>query len=68
MTRAELVAEIGRMRPVIMDIIGFHDLAEREDVRLTHLQRTIYEARVYAGGVELAGRLHRLIVLMEEDR
>jgi hypothetical protein len=68
MTRAELATEIELLRPIITNIIGFHDLAEQEDVPLTPLQRVIYGAHVYAAGVELADRLCRLIHAMNEDR
>jgi hypothetical protein len=52
-----------KIREIVTDIIGFHDLIERPDLALSAVQRIQYEARVYAGGVELA----RLMVAAMEQ-
>lgn len=65
MNRTALASEIEGLRPILRDVIGFHQLAENENISLTPLQRTVYEARVYAAGVELADRLNRLIHTMD---
>ena len=57
MNRTALASEIERLRPILCDVIGFHELAENESISLTPLQRTVYEARVYAAGVELGSGL-----------
>lgn len=51
------------IREIVANIIGFHDLIEREDVSLSAVQRVQYEAQVYAGGLELA---RQIVIAMEQ--
>ncbi|MCV0395081.1 MAG: hypothetical protein K5872_02615 [Rhizobiaceae bacterium] len=55
-----------KVRALVTEIIGFHDLAEREDHPPTGLQRTIYDAHVYASGVTLALTLNELAACGED--
>lgn len=52
-----------KIREIVANIIGFHDLIERPHLALSAVQRVQYEAQVYAGGVELA---RRILAAMEQ--
>lgn len=57
MTDKELVAAFSELRIHCVNIIGFHIEAEREGSEVMEADQVMFQAQVYAGGVELAYRV-----------
>lgn len=68
MTDEELTAEVMKLRPVVRSIMRLHDLSEEVLRPASPLQRTIYDAQIYASGVELAHKLFHIMHQIETSK
>ncbi|MFF9554109.1 MULTISPECIES: hypothetical protein [Methylobacterium] len=69
MSDEELFEAFYELRPLCTNIIGFHDLSEVGPVEeLTDARRVIYDAQIYAGAIELARRVTRIIDALKAHR
>ena len=68
MSNEEFFETFYELRPLCTNILGFHGLSEAVPAEeLTGARRLMYEAQVYAGAVELARRVTRIIKASEVD-
>jgi hypothetical protein len=69
MSDEEFFEAFYELRPLCTNILGFHDLSEAEPAEeLTDARRVMYEAQVYAGAIELARRVNRIVDALEGHR
>ena len=68
MTDDELAQAFAALRPLVTNIIGFHELAEDEDHPPLPADRIRYEAHVYGGGLALAMAVLRIADALDSRR
>lgn len=61
MTEKDVMDAMAQIRRTATNVIGFHALAEADDIAQRPEARLQYEAQVYAGGVALAVQISKLM-------
>ena len=69
MSDEELFEAFYNLRSLCTNILGLHDLSEAGPVEeLTDARRVMYDAQIYAGAIELARRVTRIIEGLDASR